>query len=174
MANRKNTNAATPAAATPAAATPAAATPAAATPAATKYTVKLAANGGTVTVQAATAAAFYAVAVDGKAVFTWPATATVLPAGKPKACKAGSYQNSLLVAFSGNTMQQGVANMVLHCSSMGAVPAKYATSYAHVAAWLAGGQHPGASHVVNVAQHLRGYISGWLLKPAHGAHAVQQ
>ena len=154
----------------------AAAAPAQAAPAqaATKYTRSLATHGAAIGgLQPGAVATFGAVTVNGRAVFakfngTFTATRNVK-------LNPNSYAAAVYNAINGQAMPQAAAlAMVAAAKQPGAVPAKYSASYAAVAAWLQGkGPQPGATHIVNCAQHLRGYLQGYMLKAAHGAMVLK-
>jgi hypothetical protein len=115
-------------------------------------------------------ASFASVTVNGKLAFTGPANATWHALPTARAPKPATYAGAVWHALLGQPYGAGIAAaLVAAAATPGAVPAKYSTSYALVAAWLAGaGPQPGASHMVNCASHLRGYLQGYMLKPQHG------
>jgi hypothetical protein len=125
--------------------------------------------GATVTgLQPGAVATFGAVTVNGRPVFA-KFTGTFTATFTPKLA-ATSYAFAVWHAISGQSMPGAVAlALVAAATQPGAVPAKYSASYAAVAAWLQGtGTQPGATHIVNCALHLKGYLQGYMLHPRKG------
>ena len=149
-----------------------------------KYTRGYIAHGLTVGgIVVANAQSVYATTANGKPVFTISPTAVCTAKGPHKKLNAGTFAFTLYNAMLGQTPAIGVANLILaiakNPANLGKVAnyAQYSTSYKLLALYLTGnGPHPGSSHAVNVAKHIRNYIAtpgSWLQSPAHGnAHWV--